>query len=365
MTETNNEGTIPSTDTSAMNPFATQPIAAQAIPVTETPAPEVPAATPPTPAEAAPPVVQEVITEAPKAAAPAAAAASTAFANEFSEKAFKYLQEGKMDDLLTHLSEQKTLASVDTMDAEAAIKLRLQYDNPDYTSEDIEGLFEETFARPEKPEQAIDELDEEYATRVEKWEKKNKAFDNKLLRESKSAKKVLAAKKSELILPDIQANVPVAPEPTAEQIAQQAKEQQAAVQAYYQTIEKGLAEFNGYTTEVEFDKGVKFPVSFIVDANDKPAFQQTLQQFNVNEYFGKRWIGEDGAFNGRQFAEDVFWITNRELIAKRMASEGANRRYEEYLKVKNNVDFNGGRQQPLQQHTDETDKMASYFFSAR
>jgi hypothetical protein len=363
MTETNNEGAIPSTDTSAMNPFATQPIAAQAIPVTETPAPEVPAATPPTPAEAAPPVVQEVITEAPKAAEPAAAAASTAFANEFSEKAFKYLQEGKMDDLLTHLSEQKTLASVDTMDAEAAIKLRLQYDNPDYTSEDIEGLFEETFARPEKPEQAIDELDEEYATRVEKWEKKNKAFDNKLARESKSAKKVLAAKKSELILPDIQP--PAAAAPTAEQLAQQAAAQQAAAQAYYQSIAQGVEQFNGYTTEVEFDKGVKFQVSYSVDASEKATFQQTLQQFNVNEYFTKSWIREDGSFDGKQFADDVYWITHRDAITKRMASEGANRRLEEYLKVKNNVDFNTGRQQPLQQHTDETDKMASYFFSAR
>jgi hypothetical protein len=111
-------------------------------------------------------------------------------------------------------------------------------------------------------------------------------------------------------------------------------------------------------------RGLNFLFPLAWTPPKKAAFAETLKSFNVNDYFSQRWVGADGTFNGRQYADDVYYLMNREVIAKRMASEGANRRLEEYLKTKGNVDFTGGRPQPVG-NMDESDKMAQYFFGAR
>jgi hypothetical protein len=380
-TKTTEQGAFnaPATDIPAgINPFAAapvqEPVAAQPAEAIAAPAVEAPATTQEATVADIPAAVIQEKQEEPVIETPAAAAeeakptpADIEFANEYSKQLFAYLKEGKTEEVLQYLSEQKTLASVDTMDSEAVIKLSLKYENPDYTDEDIQNEFEERYVRPEKPEQGLSELEDEYEARLAKWEKKNTAYENKLVRAAKQSKKLLAAKKSELVLPDIQqqsAAVKAEAQPTPEQVEAQRKAQEAAVQSYYQSIEKGVGDFNGYTLEVEFDKGVKFPVSFSVDATEKAAFAETLKSFNVNDYFSQRWVGADGTFNGRQYADDVYYLMNREVIAKRMASEGANRRLEEYLKTKGNVDFTGGRPQPVG-NMDESDKMAQYFFGAR
>jgi hypothetical protein len=200
MTKTNETGATatPATDIPAginffdTKPVQQQPIAAQEEIKTDLPAEPTPATN--QPSQQQPPTelpIAEIPEQKEQEAATVAAPETPAyaFANELSEQLFSYLKDGKTDDVLSFLSEQKTLAAVDTMDSEALIKLALKYEHPDYSEEELQGEFEERFNRPEKPEQEIDELDDEYNRRMEKWEKKNKAFENKLARESKGAKK--------------------------------------------------------------------------------------------------------------------------------------------------------------------------------
>ena len=261
------------------------------------------------------------------------------FANETSEKYFNYLKEGKVDDVYNLLHEQRTLASVDKMTDEARIKLDLKYQNPDLDDNDINGLFEETYERPDKPVLAEDpttEDQDDYDKELAKWEKKNKAIDNKIARASKQATKSLTARTSELTLPDI---TKAEPQPTAEQI-EQAKKQQ---EDYLKQVDKGVSEFNGFSTTYK-DKEVEIPIAFTIDEEEKKALQPVMRDFNANEYLAKRWIGEDGTFDGKKATEDRYKLENFDTIMQKVANEAGSRRLKAHLESKHHINFNGSRQ---------------------
>lgn len=285
------------------------------------------------------------------------------FANDASKKYFELITNGEEDKLYDFLHEQRTLSTADKLSPEAQIKLNLQYQNPEFSQEEIDGLFNDTFERPEKPEQDEDELDEDFKQREIKWEKKNTAFDNKISREAKSALKQLNAKKSELILPNIpqkeQANVTV--EPTAEEIAAQQKQ----YDAYLQSIEKGVSEVIGFSTSFK-EGNLEIPISLPIPDEEKAEFKTELQKFNLEEHFKERWLNQDGTWKGKEFAEDVYWIKNRDKIMQKLVTQAANQRLEQHLKEQKNIDFSGGRQQTAATSSiPERDKAALHFLEAR
>src|SRR4051812_38379582 len=126
-TKTTEQGAFnaPATDIPAgINPFAAapvqEPVAAQPAEAIAAPAVEAPIPTQEDTAAATPPaaVPEEEKIETPAAAAEEAkpTPADIEFANEYSKQLFAYLKEGKTEEVLQYLSEQKTLASVDAMD---------------------------------------------------------------------------------------------------------------------------------------------------------------------------------------------------------------------------------------------------------
>lgn len=284
------------------------------------------------------------------------------FANEASKKYYDLITAGDGDKLYDFLHEQRTLSTVDKLTAEQQIKLNLRYQHPDYNEEDIDSLFSESFERPEKPEQAEDELDEEYKAKLAKWEKEDKRYQNKIVREAKTAVKQLSQKKSELILPNIPAKETTPPQPTAEEMAAQKRKEEADLQS----LEKGVSDFNGFATAFK-DGDVEIPVQYTISQEEKEAFKETLKNFNVINHFAKEWVKEEGALAGDKFAQDVYWLLNREKILQKVASEAANRRLENHLKEQKNIDFTGGRQVASNNNgaVSEQDKMIEFMLSQR
>lgn len=284
------------------------------------------------------------------------------FANEASKKYYELIAAGDGDKLYDFLHEQRTLSTVDKLTPEQQIKLNLKYQHPDYNEEDIDSLFSESFERPEKPEQAEDELDEEYKAKLAKWEKEDKRHQNKIAREAKTAVKQLSQKKSELILPNIPAKETTPPQPTAEEMAAQKRKEEAD----FQSLEKGVSDFNGFATAFK-DGDVEIPVQYTISQEEKEAFKETLKNFNVINHFAKEWVKEEGALAGDKFAQDVYWLLNREKILQKVASEAASRRLENHLKEQKNIDFTGGRQVASNNNgaVSEQDKMIEFMLSQR
>jgi hypothetical protein len=91
----------------------------------------------------------------------------------------------------------------------------------------------------------------------------------------------------------------------------------------------------------------KFPSAIAWTPKKRLLSQKDLQDFKVSKFLYDRWNNPDGSWNGKQQAEDVYRMLNFEKILQKTASEAANRRLEAYLKEQRNVDFSGGRQQPI------------------
>lgn len=316
------------------------------------------------PAEAAKPATETVIptTKSEEATKPEVKAEPTTegikFANDFSAKLFEYLKEGKEEEVFNFLQEKKTLASIDKLSAEEQIKLNLQYQHPEYSHDEVQALFEDTYERPEKP--VKDDLmdDEEYNDAVTKWEKSDKKFQNKLNREAKEARKFLTEKRSELILPDIKQ---AAIEPTQEELDRQDK----AHKAYLQAIDKGISEFNGFET-VYKDEEVSIPIKFTINDEDRGQLKPDLQNFNVVDFYREQWLNEDGSWNGKKYAEDVFYLKNRDKILQKVANEAGAQRLAAHIKAQKNIDYSGGRQeQTTSNRKAPNEELADFFFQVR
>lgn len=280
------------------------------------------------------------------------------YANEFSEKVDKLLRAGKIDEVTDLLNEKRTLSSLDKMSADAQIKLNLQYQHPEYTQEEIQDLFEETYQRPEKPEEPLDTLDEDSVKEWEKYEKKNKSFENKVNREAKEARKFLSAKSSELVLPDI------TPKAAAEPTPQELETQEKLHQAYLQSIDNGVKEFNGFETVAKVGN-LEIPVKYTIDEADKSQLAPDLQNFNVNDYFREQWMDDSGSWRGKEYARDVYKLKNFDKIMQKVATEAANQATAEYIKAQKNIDYSGGRQMESHNAMSYEDQLQAAAFSTR
>lgn len=280
------------------------------------------------------------------------------YANEFSEKVDKLLRAGEIDKVTDLLNEKRTLASLDKMAADAQIKLSLQYQHPEYDANEIQDLFEETYQRPEKPEYPLDTTDDESVKEWERYEKKNKSFENKLNREAKEARKFLSAKSSELVLPDI------TPKAAAEPTPQELEAQEKLHQAYLQSIDNGVKEFNGFETVAKVGN-LEIPIKYTIDETDKNQLTPDLQNFNVNDYFREQWLDASGSWRGKEYARDVYRLKNFDKIMQKVATEAANQATAEYIKAQKNIDYSGGRQMESHNAMSYEDQLQAAAFSTR
>lgn len=263
------------------------------------------------------------------------------FANEESEKVFNLLKEGKIDDVYSIISEQKKLANIEKETPADIIKLNLQYKNKDFTPQEIQELFEDTYIMPEKPEQGTLETDDEFKIREDKYKAQTERIENKIKRDAKPAAAELLKLSKEIVLPEIQKQVPVNKEPTQEEL----DAQKLQVQQFLKIVDEATNALNGYQVTFK-DEEVSIPVTYKLTKEEKAAIQPLilLSEKNAGEFFEKiGWISE-GKVNAVKMAEDLPFILNKESVLQKMVTETGNKRHEASIKAIKNIDYTGGKQ---------------------
>jgi len=269
------------------------------------------------------------------------------FENEQSERLFSLLKEGKEDDVFNFLNEKRRierLTSASVNDANIAaeiIKTAIQKKYSDLTPEEVERKFQREFSVPAKPEQGIDETDDEYEVTVSKWQEQKRLAEMDMIIEAKSAKRDLDSLKTDIRLPDIP-NAAAKSEPTQEDL-QKASELR---KRYESELESAYRNFNGFNVTAK-SEDAELPVAFVPTEQEKAALKDKLFDFEAADYLYDRWTTKEGVVDANRAMKDLYLLENAERIFQKIANETAAKTLEAYIKSRSNVSVNAtGAQRP-------------------
>lgn len=263
------------------------------------------------------------------------------FANEESEKVYNLLKEGKKDEVLSILNEQKKLSEVDKLSPSGIIKLNLQYQNKELTQSEINDLFNDSYELPEKPEQELSETNEEFEERTVKYNKELKKIENRISRDSKPAVIELKKLSKDIVLPDIPKIELQSLEPTQEELDTQKQN----VEKFLKSVDEGLANFNGYNATFK-DEEVEIPVAYKLTKEEKAELQPLIALSNLDApSFLKNigWLDSDGNINTAKLAEDLPFIMDKNKVLGKMVLETGNKRHQASVKSIRNIDYSGSK----------------------
>jgi hypothetical protein len=282
-----------------------------------------------------------------------------------SKTLFDAIKEGKTDDIYEILNQQKKLDKLISNEltpdlAVDIIKTNIQNKYKDLTSDEVDLLFYDQYFVPSKPEQAYDDSDEDYATKVKTWQSQVDYLDKKMMIEAKVIRPELTKLKSELKLPDIYGE--------AQQEAESREEVEKMQQArsiYEKTLDSDFQSFSGFTVSVK-DEDVEIPISFNVAEEERLAMKNTLADFDSDSYFGERWFAEDGKPKVQQMMADKYLLENYNKILQKVANEAASQRMLAHLKKTGNININQPTPQgtPTPSANAERDRLAAWAFSS-
>ena len=287
------------------------------------------------------------------------------FQDDMSKTLFDAIKEGKTDDIYEILNQQKKLDKLILNEltpdlAVDIIKTNIQNKYKDLTSDEVDLLFYDQYFVPSKPEQAYDDSDEDYATKVKTWQSQVDYLDKKMMIEAKVIRPELTKLKSELKLPDIYGE--------AQQEAESREEVEKMQQArsiYEKTLDSDFQSFSGFTVSVK-DEDVEIPISFNVAEEERLAMKNTLADFDSDSYFGERWFAEDGKPKVQQMMADKYLLENYNKILQKVANEAASQRMLAHLKKTGNININQPTPQgtPTPSANAERDRLAAWAFSS-
>lgn len=285
--------------------------------------------------------------------------------NEASEKMLKALEgEDGEETLFNYIQTKRQIQRAEKLDAskpkDAAeiIRLDLKYKNHDLSEDDIDYLMEKRYSIPEKPEKEEDQTDDQYEKKVARWEKEVRLAEKAMVVDAKLAKPGLSKFMPEIVLPKIQkAESTQAKEPTQEELAviQQVRD------SYLQAFDKQAVNFKGFNVEVT-DEEVKIPVSYIITDKERDATKESLQTFDLNEYFQNRWFDADkktGIVTPKveQAMADKYKLENFDKILHKVASEAAAQMKAHLKKQRLNTNLNNGNNKTAgQQGSKQTER---------
>jgi hypothetical protein len=282
------------------------------------------------------------------------------FANETSKKVFEYLKEGKVDEFMSVYQQQKLLESVDKLDADNVLKLKIKYENPELTQEEINEEFESLYGveQPDIDEDLDDAADIEKAKK--KFEREKSAMERLKKKDLKEAKDFLQEKKQEIVLPDIQTSK------TQQQEAQGQEVDEVAIKEYrdkyLNSIPNTIDEIVGFESKYK-DSELEFNTTYVIDANEKQALKDKMENFTLQDYFVPRYINEKGDFDTESIAHDLYVLENFDKIVEAHVSQAVNQAKSMFVKGLKNANFQESVSRSLPDEQKATqDEMVNYFF---
>jgi hypothetical protein len=292
------------------------------------------------------------------------------WANDTAKNIYESLVSGNISEIADMMYEQKVLSELDTMDESDILKLKLAYEYPDLTPQEIE----EEFASKYSIDKDFDEslmTDEEIAAKRRQIEKQEKAIARELKKDVRDAKEFLQGMRQDIDFPDIlsqfqqQTQPNVNPEEIVNQFltAKQAEEEEALKQArqvFEQSIETGLKDFEGFKVNYK-DEDVQFDGAFNLTQEDKAQLQETMKAFDLESFYGNRYY-KDGKYDTKQLAEDIYLLQNREKVVNAMVTQAVSKAKADFLKGIKNIDYSNTPRSAAAADASDFDKMVDVMF---
>lgn len=289
--------------------------------------------------------------------------------DDFSKTIYDKLVNKDISELADMLYEQKVLSSLDSMSDEDIVKLKMAYDYPDLTPDEIEEEFNAKY----KVENRIDEdamTDEEIAIAKKQMEKEQKTLNREMKKLVREAKDSLSELRQDIDFPDIlsqiqkTSNEPVSEDAISQILAKQQEEQQAAYlearKVFESSIEDGLKAFDGFAVNYK-DEDVQFDGKYNLTQEDKAALQGVLKDFDLEGFYGNRYF-KDGKYDTKQLAEDVYFLQNRDKIVSAMVTQAVSKAKADILKGMKNIDYSNQPRPSTAANMSDYDEMVNTMF---
>lgn len=291
--------------------------------------------------------------------------------NETSKEIYDRLVSGNISELADMIYEQKVLSSLDSMSESDIVKLKMAYDYPDLTPQEIEEEFSSRFAIDDDVDKSL-MSDEEIAQHNKKIEKASKALARELKKEVSAAKDYLSEMKQDISFPDILSQIQnVQPQINPEDVlneffqsqeAEQGKLYEDARNQYISSLDDGLRQFDGFNVNYK-DEDVQFDGKYSLTPEEKANLTSSLKEFDLEEFYGARYY-KDGKYDTKQLAEDVYFLQNRDKIVNSLVTQAVSKSKADLLKSMKNIDFSDApRVGSSASSNDDYDAMVSKLFS--
>ena len=288
--------------------------------------------------------------------------------NDFSKNIYDKLVSKDISELADILYEQKVLSSLDTMNDADIIKLKMAYEFPELSVEEIEDEFNSKF----NIDTDIDEdmlTEDEILSERKKIEKQQKSISRELKKSVREAKEALQDLKKDIDFPDILSQIEQSSKNPSEDVISKylAKQQEGQQEAFNEarkvfesSIDDGLKAFDGFNVNYK-DEDVQFDGKYNLTQEDKASLNETLRSFDLESFYGNRYY-KDGKYDTKQLAEDVYFLQNRDKVVNAMVTQAVSKAKSDLLKGMKNIDYSNQPRTSTAGTTNDYDEMVSTMF---
>lgn len=265
------------------------------------------------------------------------------------EPEVKYLgiPDDKEEEWFNYVHNKRTLSKIEnanldnSKEAGELLKTYYRFKYKDFTDNEIIEHFNETYEKPDKPKQSVEQTDEDYAELLTKWQARIDAIDRKIVRDAKMVKPDFIQFKTNLVAPELPKPVLPNGQPSKEDL----EKLEQIRSNFLNKLESDFSKAEGFATRVK-DESVDIPVSFKIPEDERVAIKSRLKDgFSVDEYFNGRWFEKDGTPKIDLIISDIYELENRDKVHSGLVNNAANQRLVEYRKEIGNIDITKTPQQ--------------------
>lgn len=291
--------------------------------------------------------------------------------NDVARNIYESLVSGDISDVADTLYEQKVLSGLDKMDESDILKLKLAYDYPDLTPQEVEEEFQSKYGIEKDFDESL-MTEEEISAKRKQIEKQEKAIARELKKDVREAKDYLQTLRQDISFPDILSQVQKNPQTNVNpeefvnqylttQQEEQAKAYQQAREMFEKSIDDGLKSFEGFNVNYK-DEDVQFDGKYALTQEDKAQLQDTMKAFDLESFYGNRYY-KDGKYDTKQLAEDIYFLQNRDKVVNSMVTQAVSKAKSDILKSMKNIDYNDSPRPSATRDSSDFDKMVDKMFS--
>jgi len=290
--------------------------------------------------------------------------------NESAKNIYDSLVSGNLSDVADVLYEQKVLSELDSMAESDVLKLKIAYDYPALSPEEIQEEFDAKYTIDKDFDKSM-MTDEEIASKMKQIEKQEKAVARELKKAVGEAKDYLQTLKEDISFPDILSQFQesqqvvntdeVVNQYLKSQEEEQSKVYQQAREMYENSIADGLKNFEGFNVNYK-DEEVQFDGKYSLSPEEKTQLQSDLKDFDLESFYGPRYY-KDGKYDTKQLAEDIYFLNNRDKIVNSMVTQAVSKAKSDLLKGMKNIDYSNTPRGAAAIDTSDYDTMVSKMFN--